>query len=376
MVTDLATRGPDTVALWSPYCPVAPDQHPALVYLATLDERHSQGAMGYALNGVAAIIAEMSGMTTRVYEIERPTARRGLRKKRVDCTFLDVPWERLRFQHVAALRAKIKARYGTAAGNRMLAALRGVLKAALQLELMTADEYRRCVDATQRIKGEARPGAAGRAIAQDEFEKMLEAALASTRVEGWLGLRDATILALLWVTGMRRGEVARLAVGDFDAATGTLLIRKGKGNKTRVAPVGAARPLLEEWLTRRAEYGAVLAWEAEHPGLPAALFPSLEDGSFMTPTAIYYRVKTWAAAAGVEDLTCHDFRRTVAGDLLDAGSDLVAVRDLLGHASTQTTAGYDRRGLRAVEAAAAKRVVGYERWQREEGGRGKAEEAD
>ena len=66
-----------------------------------------------------------------------------------------------------------------------------------------------------------------------------------------------------------------------------------------------------------------------------------------------------ATEARIENVTLHDFRRTVTGDLLDKGADIASVASLLGHSSVNTTARYDQRGQRARIAASALVCVPY-----------------
>ena len=70
------------------------------------------------------------------------------------------------------------------------------------------------------------------------------------------------------------------------------------------------------------------------------------------PEALYQALNRRARLAGVHDLRPHDLRRSCAPALLDRGADLLTVRDLLGHASADTTSIYDRRGDEALRKAA------------------------
>src|SRR4029434_744839 len=79
----------------------------------------------------------------------------------------------------------------------------------------------------------------------------------------------------------------------------------------------------------------------------------------LTEQTVYDRLGHLAERAGVARFSPHDCRRSLAGDLLDAGVDLATVQALLGHASPATTARYDRRGERAVRQAAERVQVPY-----------------
>ena len=77
-------------------------------------------------------------------------------------------------------------------------------------------------------------------------------------------------------------------------------------------------------------------------------------GRGLSPSGIWEIIARVAKVAVVENLTPHDFRRTYASMLFDAGVDPVTVRDLMGHKNQTTTAGYDRRGDdRKIQAADA-----------------------
>ncbi len=84
-------------------------------------------------------------------------------------------------------------------------------------------------------------------------------------------------------------------------------------------------------------------------------------GLKLSASAVRDIVVKRAAHAQVGDLSPHDFRRTVAGDVLDHDVDSVTVQKLLGHASVQTTASYDRRGERAKKKAVGTLHVPYRR---------------
>ena len=79
---------------------------------------------------------------------------------------------------------------------------------------------------------------------------------------------------------------------------------------------------------------------------------TLRVGRSLTGAAVRQLLRRRAFAAGVPAMSPHDLRRTYACDLLDAGADLPAVQQLLGHASPATTSRYERRGDRARRAAA------------------------
>jgi len=263
-------------------------------------------------------------------------------------TAWDVPWHRLRFQHTQLMRNALAERYAHTTANRILSALRGVLKAAWKLGLMTAEDYQKAASVAS-IRGETIP--AGRALSSGELAGLLDSCDATP-----LGVRDAAILSLLYGCGLRRAELVALNLEHYKKEENELVVQ-GKGNKQRAVPVGNASFALADWLLVRGLESGSLFW-----GLG-----NRNRGRRLTDQAIYNMLRKRAKQAGVTPLSPHDFRRTFVGDLLDAGADIVTVQKMAGHASPTTTSRYDRRDQKARRKAASllhipykKRTVGEE----------------
>jgi site-specific recombinase XerD len=294
------------------------DEHPAAVYLAGLSAS-SRRTMRGALDTIAQILSGDD-----------------------QTTLFDIPWQRLRFQHTQAVRSVLTERYAHSTANRMLSALRGTLKAAWKLGLMSAEDYQKAAS-VESISGETVP--AGRALSSGELAGLLD-----TCEQEPLGIRDAAIMSLLYGCGLRRAELVDLQLGDYIEEENELIVR-GKGNKQRAVPVGNAAPALDDWLAIRGEEIGPLFW-----GLG-----NRNRGGRLTDQAVYNMLRKRARLAGVSRLSPHDFRRTFVGDLLDAGADIVTVQKMAGHADPATTSRYDRRGKRAQHKAASLLHVPYTR---------------
>ena len=312
----------------APIYAIPADRNPALVYLASLAPG-SRRTMRQALDTIATILS-----------VGR-------------CDHVSLPWGVLRFQHTQAVRAVLQERYSAATANKMLSALKQTLRNAWSLGYMAAEEYQRAID-MKPVTGEKPAAAVGRALGFGEWVALLAICAADT---GPAGVRDAALIALFKIAGLRRAEMAGLNIGDYDATTQTLTVR-GKRNKTRSVPIEDAGALgaLADWLHLKGEGHASLQ----------PLFTRIHKGDSMTlvrltDQGIYHILDVRRQQAGVVAFTPHDLRRTFAGDLLDAGVDLATVQKLMGHANADTTVGYDRRGERAKRDAVRKLHVPYQR---------------
>lgn len=245
----------------------------------------------------------------------------------------------LRYQHTEAIRAKLAQGNAPATANKVLSAMKGVLKYSWRLGLMSADESDRASD-VEPVRGTSLPP--GQSIPRGELRSLFEACAAEANGPRMRarGVRDAAMLALLYVGGLRRTELASLRLSDYDPETRTLRIR-GKGNKEReVYAEGGADLLLARWLELRGE------GEPEDPlflpvrkdGAVMHADPHGEKKSSLSDQAVYKMVKRRQREASVKGISSHDFRKTFVGDLLDAIGDLSTVQKLAGHSDPAATA--------------------------------------
>ena len=156
-------------------------------------------------------------------------------------------------------------------------------------------------------------------------------------------LRDWAALELLYATGARVGELCGADVTDLDLEERTLRV-VGKGDKERVVPVG--RPAAQAAARWLAEGRPELA----HDASPAALLLGRRGGR-VDQRQLRAVVHQAAALAGVDDVAPHALRHTAATHLLEGGSDLRSVQEVLGHASLATTQRYTHVSAERLRAA-------------------------
>lgn len=144
--------------------------------------------------------------------------------------------------------------------------------------------------------------------------------------------RNLAILETFYATGMRLSEVQRLDTEDVDLVSEQVKVR-GKGRKERIVPIGAAAVnALRRLELRRNE---VLAAKPCSPRNP--VFTS-ERGRRLSARQIQNIVRNaLAEVSDAENLSAHALRHSFATHLLDAGADLLAVKELLGHSSLSST---------------------------------------
>jgi len=227
--------------------------------------------------------------------------------------------------------------------NLTLAVFRGIARETRNANTMTDEEYRRVCE-VKADKGERLPR--GRAVPTGELTALVKACARDTSPAG---VRDAAMLAALYTGGLRRSELATLALDDYTPAPPTLRVLHGKNDKQRAVPIPAsAAAALDRWIALRGREPGALFVPIDQTGRGAGDAP----GAGMSAHAIYKMLNKRARQAGIPSLTPHDMRRTFVGDLLSAGNDISAVQRMAGHASVTTTQRYDRRGEEVMRRAA------------------------
>jgi integrase len=247
----------------------------------------------------------------------------------------------------AALLAQVeRGDIAPSTANTTLAAVRGTMKHCWLLNNITAEQLHRLNEALVTIRGTREP--TGRHIPTPELAALF-AHLAT--VDGYAARRDAAAFALMRSPGLRRAEVCALDVNDLSADRCTLQVR-GKGNKHRTVH------LTNGTLAAMNDY---LAVRGDSPG---ALFESVlrygqRRARRLTTAGLHNALRERLSSAGVASFSCHDLRRTFAGEALASGVDLPTLQTIMGHASPVTTSQYDRRPDEARYAAMRSICIPY-----------------
>jgi integrase/recombinase XerC len=158
----------------------------------------------------------------------------------------------------------------------------------------------------------------------DQISGLLEAGTNST-----LEIRDLAMFELFYSSGLRLSELAALNLTDIDLADNSLMVRSGKGGKSRILPVGSkAVTAINNWLQQRLKNVAVSE---------SALFVSTR-GTRLGQRSIELRLEQWCKKKGIaEHIHPHMLRHSFASHLLESSQDLRAVQELLGHSNISTT---------------------------------------
>lgn len=161
-------------------------------------------------------------------------------------------------------------------------------------------------------------------------ESQVEALLAAPDVNTPLGLRERTMLELMYASGLRVSELVALKLVELSLNDGVLRVT-GKGSKTRLVPFGQeARRWIERYVSDAR--GVILDGQVDD-----ALFVTARGGP-MTRQMFWILIKKHAARAGITaPLSPHTLRHAFATHLLNHGADLRVVQLLLGHSDISTT---------------------------------------
>lgn len=280
---------------------------PAEVYLAGLRSETSRKTQRSALN----IVAHAMGFDS----------------------WLSVDWRTLDAGNLPALMSKIDG--APAQRNRILAALVGTARGAWQSGAMSTDTYQRLIDTSKRLRDTGKREIAGRELTPDEVRALIDACKRDNHPSA---KRDAAMIAIAAATGCRRAEIVTARIPDLvmlPDGKGASLRVIGKRNKQRTTPpiTGDLWKVVKDWLNFRGP-GEWLICPVHRAGIPI-------DKALGVNSADEILTKR-AAEAGIVNITWHDFRRTVATELIRSVGVRGAQRSL-GHESITTTARYDRR---------------------------------
>jgi len=206
--------------------------------------------------------------------------------------------------------------------NRRLTVFRRFFRWALREHLCTADPTLKLLAARQALR-----------VPKTLSEAQVEALLAAPDTGTPLGLRDRTMVELMYASGLRVSELVGLKTVHVGLSEGALRVT-GKGSRERMVPFGQEA---HDWIRRYLQEARAVILNGQASD---ALFVTVRGGP-MTRQMFWRLIKRYALTAGIQvPLSPHTLRHAFATHLLNHGADLRAVQMLLGHADISTTTIY------------------------------------
>jgi len=304
---------------------------PTEAYLVGLKSKQSKKTMRASLRAVCGTLygldprAEIGSDERREFD-ERWTG------------FTSEPfWFQMDAQKVDLIRSKLMRDYAPRSAAKHFAAVKGVLKKYLMYPKL-ADTPKRFVKLQQAFMVEAVNGAApevGRRLKPDEIERLAQVCREDQNIAA--GSRDDAMIGLGVTQGPRITEFSDMRLGDYDPKTGDIIIRSGKGGKTRtVRSANGQKKALDAYLEMRGSKPGPLFCRIVKDGTTEIVVDHLSTNAIGT------MLKKRADQAGVARFTCHDLRRTFITNGWAAGIPGPQIQEIAGHSSIATTAGYNR----------------------------------
>ena len=257
--------------------------------------------------------------------MERGLGENTLQAYRSDlCAFAE--WQHARGNTLINTRQGDLHAYLAAQGQRSVRSTARRLSSLRRLFQYLTREGRINSDPTVNIESPRLGRPLPKTLTEAEVESLLQAPDTSTS----MGMRDRTMLEVIYATGLRVSELVGLRLDQLNLRQGVVRVI-GKGNKERLVPLGEEAV---DWLNRYLRDVRPGFFKASPD---ATLFPS-NRGTPLTRQAFWYGIKRYAIKAGVtKALSPHVMRHAFATHLLNHGADLRVVQMLLGHSDISTT---------------------------------------
>lgn len=237
-------------------------------------------------------------------------------------------WTDIDAEALSRFQSTLRPPMATATAQRKLSSLRSLLKflkrngQVLATDLPSTGGFRR----SRRLP---------KALTKEDLERLL--AVPDIATPG--GLRDRTLMELVYGAGLRISEAVGLRIEQLDLDSAAVTVT-GKREKTRWTPLPAQTV---QWLERYLESARPMLVRS-----PLATVFVSDRGKVLCRQTAYVKLDRYATLAGLEGVSPHTLRHTYAVHLLKGGADLRAVQELLGHESIATTQVYTQLDLEEV----------------------------